>query len=723
MSRHSGGRALKLANLILSAAILLWAWSGLVSAAQAQADAEDVLMIADEITYNDRAGIVTAIGSVELARGERVLRADRIAYDKRNDRVSATGEVALVEPTGEVIFADRLELTGDLKSGAIHGLGMLLADGSRLAASGGRLSADGRTQLANVVYSPCDLCEDDPDEEPLWQVKALRVTHDRQRRSITYQDAFLEVFGVPVLYTPFFSHPDPTVERKTGFLPPSFGRNSALGFTYGQPYFFNIADDRDATITPIMTSKEGAVLTGEYRQATETGYFQAAGSVTRGDRLPGDNRLSDRTRGHIDTFGEFALNPYWTTGFDIARSTDATYLARYGFARGQPSLLQNVYLHGREGRVRADLDAYYFQSLDPNIDEKTVPWVLPLFDYAWRSEAGRKGIWTFDGNMRVLGRPRGADSQRLSLTGGWQIPLVSSFGLITKLRLSLRGDVYRVTELTNPVHPHGDSLDGVTGRVVPQAEAHWRWPWVRNSTESHQIVEPIAQVIAGPNGGNPTEIPNEDSLSFEFDDANLFSANRYPGLDRIESGLRANYGIRLAHYRNSGGWSELLIGQTWRARDDDTFEAGTGLADHFSDYVGRLTVAPAPWLDVSLRFRVNDDNLSIQRTSLSASGGPEWLRGNLSYINLSHQPTSGVPSTVEQLNLSAAYRFREFWRLTTHHQRDLGAPGGSLASGIGLTYEDECISLTLQANRSFTRQLDVEDSTSISVLVRLRNLG
>ncbi len=134
-------------------------------------------------------------------------------------------------------------------------------------------------------------------------------------------------------------------------------------------------------------------------------------------------------------------------------------------------------------------------------------------------------------------------------------------------------------------------------------------------------------------------------------------------------------------------------------------------------------MAPARWLDVSLRFRINDDNLSIRRNSLSASAGPEWLRGNLSYINLSHQPTSGVPSTVEQLNLSAAYRFQEFWRLTAHHQRALSSPDGSLASGVGLTYEDECITLTLQAIRSFTHLLDIEDSTSISVMVHLRNLG
>lgn len=693
--------------------------------ARARALAEDeVLLLADEVVYDRRLGIVTATGSVELARGERLLRADTLSYNKRSDVVTASGNVALLEPSGEVVFADYVELTGDLKSGAVHGFGMLLTDGSRLAAAGGRLTADGRSELAKVVYSPCRLCEDDPERAPLWQLKAVRVVHDRELQTIFYTDATLEVYGIPVLYVPFFSHPDPTVERKTGFLPPVVGRNSTLGLTYTQPYFFNISDSRDATVTPIFTSKEGPVLTAEYREATRSGSYQIEGSITRGDRLSDDSRTNKRTRGHVNGFGDFEINPYWATGFAIARSSDATYLARYGFARGRPSLTQNVYLEGRRGREHARIDAFYFQSLDPDIDGDTVPWILPLFDYGWRSEPGIVGgVWAFDTNARVLGRPDGADSRRLSLSLGWNLPHVSPAGEVYRLRLSLRGDAYHVSDVTDPQSPTGPTLEGFTGRVVPRIELGWRWPWVRESGGTRLVVEPVVQLIASPNGGNPKEIPNEDSLSFEFDDANLLSANRFPGLDRVEGGVRANYAVRLAAYGSGGGWSEFLFGQSWRLQDDDTFETGTGLSQHFSDYVGRLTVAPGPLLDLGLRFRLDKGNLAPRRLSLSVGGGPQWLRGQLSYINLSDEPTAGVPSTVEQLNLSGVYRFAERWSLSARHQRDLGKPGGSLLTGIGLTYADECITISIQADRNFTRELDVEDTTNVSVMVRLRNLG
>lgn len=710
--------------------LIAWAMVILPLAAQAQPRSDeappeqDVLMIADEVVYDEELGVVTARGSVEISRDGRVLRADTVSYNKRSDLVTASGNVALIDPNGETAFADYVELTGDLKSGAIEDLGILLTDGSRLAAAGGRRTADGRTDLRKAVYSPCELCEDDPDRAPIWQLKAFRVVHDKELQTIFYNDAFLEVFGLPVFYVPFFSHPDPTVKRKTGFLPPSFGRSSALGLTYAQPYYFNISPESDATLTPILTSDEGPVLAGEYRRATRRGFYQLEGSITRGDRLPEDARTTERTRGHVNLVGDFALNPYWDYGFAVERATDQTYLGRYGFGRGRTSLVQNVYLRGVRDQHYANVDALYFQNLDADVRESSVPFILPLVDYGYRGDPEfLGGLWTVDANGRVLERPDGADSQRLSMTLGWELPRVGEWGDVSTLRLSLRGDAYNVDNVVDVQNPNDPELSGFTGRIVPQMEYRVRWPFVRSSDGTRQIIEPIAQAILAPNPGNPKKIPNEDSLAFEFNDANLLSSNRFPGLDRVEGGARANYGIRTAYYSESGGWSEFMFGQTYRLQEDDTFEEGTGLATHFSDYVGRLQVSPKPYFDLGMRFRLDRSNFAIRRSSLSASAGPEWLRGSLTYNSLSDEPTTGVPSSEEQLFLAANYRFAENWRLSAQHQRDLGETGGSLLSGFGIGYEDECVTVDFSVNRNFTRDRDIEDTTNFSFQIRLRNLG
>src|SRR3546814_1386769 len=82
-----------------------------------------------------------------------------------------------------------------------------------------------------------------------------------------------------------------------------------------------------------------------------------------------------------------------------------------------------------------------------------------------------------------------------------------------------------------------------TGRFFPQFAAKWRYPWMSQQGWLQQVIEPTVQAVVAPNGSNPGEIPNEDSLDFEFDDTNLFKLNRFAGRDRVDSGTRIDYGL------------------------------------------------------------------------------------------------------------------------------------------------------------------------------------
>ena len=723
-------------RIVIIATFLITVVSDVVEARSAGGNVlqDNVLMNADTVTYDDDFGVVTATGNVEVSHAGSVLLADTVSYNRRSDVVIASGNVALLPAGDDVIFSNYMELAGDLKSGVIRGIQILFSDGSRAAAADGHMTSDGRTEVRKAVYSPCKLCPEKNMRNPLWQIKSLSVIHDKSLRRIFYRDAFLEVFGVPVAYTPFFSHPDPTVGRKTGFLAPSIGTNSVFGITYEQPYYFNISPNKDATLAPIFSTKDGVVLTGEYREVRREGEYKVSGSLTRADREQEDVLETERTRGHVFGAGEFEINPLWVSGFDVNRATDATYLGRYGFGRdrylgrygfgrGHSHLTSQVYLSGAEGRNFADLRALSFQSLDPDIDEDTVPYVAPLARYLFRSEPNAQGAyWLMDTDIRVLGRASGADSRRVHLKGGWRLPFTSASGEIYDLTFSLRSDLYHVENLPNPASV-GTQQKGLTGRVVPEFRLDWRYPFARQSRNGDQIVEPIGQLIWGPSGGNPSKIPNEDSLAFEFDDVNLFSSNRFPGLDRYEGGARFNYGIR-GEFRNAaGGRNEVLFGQSYRTRADDTFEVGTGLDRNFSDFVGRILVSPSDYLNLSHRFRLDRENFATRRSSLGVVAGPRWVTGSLAYTKLSDGPTIGIPTSLEQVNLSVNLRARENWYLDLSHQRDLTENGGSLGSGLGLTYRDECVGIRASLNRYFTQDADVEPTTNFIVRITLRNLG
>ncbi len=681
---------------------------------------QPVVLMADRMERDDELGITTAAGNVEFAQGPRLVIADTITYNERDNVVSASGNVTLLEPSGDVIFADYAELKDDLREGVISQFRARLTDGARMAANGARRSGGNRTVMTGAVYSPCELCPTDRERAPLWQVKAETVVHDEVSHDIAYYDAWLEMFGVPVLYTPYFEHADPTVKRRTGFLAPTYGNSSTLGNTLTTPYYIVIEPWRDLTIEPTITTNEGAILGLQYRELTTNGGYQLSGSITRPptqDPQFGTEVGDEVLRGHIAGNGDFQIDPVWTAGFQLERASDQTYLNRYSVPKlnGRRTLATRPYVEGIDDRNYAAATGYYFQGLDEGDSQSRIPFVLPLIDVNLVGETGRLGDFlTLDANGLILNRLDGADSRRLSVTGGWHLPFISEGGHVYELGASLRGDLYHVDNVPDP----DDSRiveEGITGRFVPSVSLEWRYPLIARYDEVRVVVEPIIQAIASPYGGNPESIPNEDSEDLEFDDTNVFSSNRFTGLDRIEVGPRVNYGMRFGAYGTGGTRTTMLLGQTARVKEDDALTRQSGLDRNLSDYVGRFYFSPGPYFDLGYRFRLDSEDLSVRRSELDLAGGPDFLRLSVSYLQIAEQTSEENATSFanrEELLASATLKLTQYWRLEAGTRRDLTGDGRPLSANGSVTYEDECFIAALLASQSYTQTRDVERDTS-----------
>ncbi len=337
-----------------------------------------------------------------------------------------------------------------------------------------------------------------------------------------YRDATLELLGIPVAYTPFLSHPDPTVKRKTGLLTPTFGSSDSLGSSIRQPYFWAISRDKDLTFDQIFYASNYPLISGEYRQSFGNGELRGRLSAIF-DTTDSTNK---RGRGHIDAEARFVINDDWRWGTDVKLASDDTYLSRFGFP-GKDTLTSRAFIERFGSRTYAAAEGIYFQGLRQEDVQKEIPLVLPKIDYNFVSDPGEHGAFTtFDANFQSLGRDEGTSSQRISLTGGWHFPYVSNIGTVTTLNATLQTDIYNVADVAVP---SGGTESGLTGRIFPQLVAEWRYPWIRRAKSSGMLIEPIAALVLAPNGGNPDRIPNEDSLAFELDETNLFSPNRFPG--------------------------------------------------------------------------------------------------------------------------------------------------------------------------------------------------
>jgi LPS-assembly protein len=372
-------------------------------AAELPSEDEPVLLSADEVSYDRDLGVVTARGHVELSQGERILLADTLTYNERTGTVAASGNVSLLEPTGDVAFADYVELTSGLREGVIRDIRVLLKDGSRIAANGGRRTGE-RTEFAKAVYSPCPLCEEDPTRAPLWQLKAVRVTHDQEEHRIEYRDAWLEIYGVPVAYTPYFSHPDPTVTRQSGMLTPHFSLSNSLGPAARVPYYFTLGPSADATFEPIVTTKQGIVLGGEYRRLFQTGEFDVNGSITRADRQDEDqdqDEIDDNVvRGHIDARARFDHDENWRLGADLERASDKTYRRLYDYGN-ERTLTSQAFAERFDERSYGIGRSLWFQGLRDEDDNDEFPLIWPEAFYHYVGEPWRSSRMFFAATMSI----------------------------------------------------------------------------------------------------------------------------------------------------------------------------------------------------------------------------------------------------------------------------------------------------------------------------------
>ncbi len=689
---------------------------------------------ADELVVDDVLNLVIARGNVEVAQSGRQLTADTVTYNPRSGVVTASGNVVLVEPTGDVIFAEYAELDSDLAQGFVEGIGILFSDDSRLAADRGIRRGD-TTEVGRAVYSPCALCEEDPDRAPLWQLRAGRVVHDTENNDIIYQDAFLDFYGVPIFYTPYFSHPDPSVDRRSGFLAPQIGSTSDLGPFLRSFYYWNMAPNQDATLEVGGTRDAGFILGAEYRHRFEFGEISLDGSLNRSDRTDFSGGVEtvkqDEIRGHIFADAEFHLNENWRIGANIEQSSDDTYLDQFEITNADV-LTSRVYAEGFYGLSYAVAEVDRFQDLRRETINQ--PLVAPTISYTHVSEPGSLlgGQWTAsaetlnlvrddDTNVLIFGT-EGVDSRRFSIETGWEREFSTEFGLLTNFETGVRGDLYWSDDLPTAADPAIREDDVVEFRAFPTATITSSFPMARQQGTIQQLVEPIVAFTAAPHQGDVDDIPNNDSVDVEFDEINLFSNSRFPGVDRVEGGFRFTYGLRLGVFGFGGGSTTFFAGQSYSLDEENDFPTGSGLDSQQSDWVGRLTITPSSLFNLDYRFRFDNKTFDGRRQEVSLIAGPDLFRIGANYTFVDQVAGTSTNDDVEEVSARFSSRFAENWVASGSFRRDL-VLDESREVALGLAYGDECITIGVDLRRDFTEDRDTSAGDSVFLVISLRNLG
>lgn len=680
-------------------------------------DNPEIYFSADEVENNQELSLVTATGHVEIIRDTYTVKADKVIYNQQEDTVTAIGNVVILEQDGNVVFTDRAELTEHMTKGEMQNIKMIMADKTRVAARTFRRGDKDKKIMTYAVYSPCDTCR---GEDPLWQIKARKVEHNAETKDVNYQNATVEIKGVPVFYTPFLSHPDPTVKRRSGFLFPRIMSNQYLGGAIQGQYFWSINDQQDILFNPIVSSDKGIVYGGAYNQYFTRGNISATGSYLR-------DPDSKENRGNIFATGRYEINDYWVADADVNYASDNAYLKDLSLPKKDDTwLTTRASLQGFDNRNYSALEAYYYKILSYDLRYANSPTVMPLFSYENISDPSKYGAYNKNSfSMASVYHEEGNSSQRATMINSWNLPYTSPYGEKYKLTASLKSDFYYIDEYNYTDGGYDHTYDGAVARIFPQVGMEWRLPFIRAAEESRQIIEPIIVAALAPNQSNKAEkIPNEDSQDVELNDTNILNLDRYSGYDRNDTGSRISYGFNWSSYGNILGRTSALLAQSYEFNKDESFAQADDQKGSFTDYVGRVYAAPNQYFDLNYRFKLDKDDYSVTYSELASSFGPKILRMYVSYIFFPANQTSSIKNADrEELYTSLRASLTKNWGITLYNRQNLAENGGSLEMGAFLSYEDECTKVIFNIEKDNSNDPNYEGDFKFGINFYLKTLG
>ncbi len=727
-------------SLLITAIVMGTAVASFPSKDKSKKNETPSFLQSDTINYDETTQIVTALGHVQIAQNNQLLYADEVSYNQLSDEVTAIGHVWLRDKEGNFLFTPKVTLKNKMADGFIDQIKVLMADDSRLAGNKGKRYNARKTILWQGVYSPCTVCKAKPEQFPTWQLKSDKVIHDQDKEVVEYHHAWLEMWGWPVFYMPYFSHPDPAVKRKSGFLMPIYSHSRDLGMSITTPYYWASGKNHDFTFYPTFTSNQGVIPAVEHRYRFRDGDYTMHGSYAHNtsrasapNSNPNNYGRATRHRWHYFLSSRYEATPDVLLTFNVQRASDLTYLKRFPVLprHSTDPFAASTALTSMAAaeRFRPDsygtIKSYVFQAER----QKTVPVILPIIQYSYESLPGHYGeTFLGDFNFLHLFRDRAITGQvaekmvRSSVGVGGQIPYISPWGDMWTLRGYIRGDIYHTSgyQPTSTARPK----DRYESRYFPQASLTWRYPFLNAMRSMHWILEPASMITTSSIGGNAIEIPNEDTPLVTIDTTNLFMPNRMYGIDRIDSGHRYVYGLNSRQLFSCARRFNLFFGQSIRLDRKQVLPVNSGEDTRASNFVTGLQVVPFSWLDLRSRTLHDRKNFSIEIAESSATVNAPWATGTLSHVLYDKKFTINN-ERVSQLAWNVSSGKYQGFSIAYGEMRNMVHRGtiNVLNQTISVRHENECLKTSLSFIRTGFRDRDLRPDKRVVLQLDFKNLG
>ena len=664
---------------------------------------------ADTISVDDATGDINAQGNVLVAFEDERVSGDQLIWIKSQQRILVTGNVVFTQKDGTKSYAMAMELDEAMQRWAITEIKSYLENETRLKAALAARTEATRVELSGATYTACPECGD-PDAEPLWQLRAQTIINDEEKKDIIYRNTRLEVLGVPVFYTPYLRHAAPAVERRSGFLTPSFTSQSDFGTGIRTPYHFALAPNYDLTLAPSFTEKEGVVLDGNWRHLTRQGSYsmdfyahQPEGTL---DKADGDHNF----RGGLIGSGTFNTRGLQTS-FSVNEPSDDLFFRRYQITNADV-LTNRIDVSRYYGADYLNINVRQFRNTLSNETTNTVDFILPDVTYIKQfDDAPLDGQMQLVNRVSYSARDLGVDVTKASTRLDWSYRHISNAGFVWNLENKAQLDAY----MFNEHGPEAGSPDSETETLAADSfGVTLAYPLVRRVPTSRQTLKPMAQLVLASDNDRFDRVPHRTGAIYELNANNLFSLAAPE-----DETSRVNYGVDHALETAGGLRTRFFVGQSYNL-SNDSFSMASGFSDEASSVVTEAEIGYRG-LSLSQNLRIDREDGKILRHRTRAGFQGKRFSAGADYTFLD-TGQAGNANPREELTSQFDVRLSDQWRFGARFQQDLEL-SDRIRDEVHLTYQDDCTYVQLLFDRDHRQVGTIEPETQVRLVFALRTLG
>lgn len=691
---------------------------------------------ADLLVHDEEHNAIYAKGNAYINQNNQYIFADEILYSMDNRKIYAKGNVAFENERGHLFFAQEVVFDKGEYNGVALDFQAKITK-SRLVAKLAEIQHKEIMTLEDFTYSPCSICKDDTKPNfPLWQIRADTGKLDRSSDQLTFTHAKIDVFGKPIFYTPYFSAPAPGAKRRSGFLMIKNNVNSVLGSSIKAPYYFNLAPNYDLLYSPEFFSKNMIIHHADFRHLLKSGSYRLKASFLNQDLIDRrgkkvstpvkDKKMHYSLVGHYIFDSSSALEGYLDFTSTRVHDKSKEHLKKFKIHNGDYLTTDVHFMNYNNQSHYYSLRTLQFQDLRTGYNAKTTPLIFPMLDGRVEKKTDFLNASFFaEYNILNLHRAQGTSYNRVSLKPGAHIPFSAKHGSRGHVNLFVRTDFYKITK--KPIQVNVLKADSFRGgeigsesRITPEISSEWSLPFYKYVNGSSIIIEPVITSAYSSYKSNLHKVSNEDSLDPEINAGNLLSINKFSGFDRLETGPRANIGMRTSISSQYFDNANFFIGQAFRKKQDKNFNATSGLHKRSSDYVGKFTLIPNQNILITDNIRFKRNIKSIQKNELSINVTNAKYNGSLTHAFSKRDKLESLNKRFRQEYIAnGEYNFYQSWWVIGNVHGNLGRLSTGeknklISDGAGLKYLGDCLTFDFNLKRDYIKTKSIKPSTTLT---------